>query len=165
MAGYMYDDKGFGDEQAASVRSNAQASAASNSGTSDYHFGDFLGNVWYGLSGSRQQNEYNERMYERELADNSRLAAEQRAWEERMSNSTYQRTVADMKRAGINPAILSGLTSGSANSIGSGSAASASSKGSGSGVSSGAAAVIGSVLGVLLLRNKKALKKAITSSL
>lgn len=105
-------------------------------------FPEGLGNFWYGISGAKAQNDYNTAMYERQTADNARLAAEQRAWEERMSNSTYQRTVEDMKRAGINPAMLSGITSGSAVSTGSGSAATAGSASSSSGTSNG---IIGSL--------------------
>ena len=101
-----------------------------------------LGNIWYNVSGAKAQNDYNTAMYERQTADNARLAAEQRAWEERMSNSTYQRTVDDMRKAGINPALLSGLSSGSTVSIGSGASASAGSASSSSGTSNG---IIGSL--------------------
>lgn len=57
---------------------------------------------------------------------NTRQAQIQREWQERMANTTYQRTVEDMKKAGINPILAAGLGL-SADSVGSGATASMSS--------------------------------------
>lgn len=54
---------------------------------------------------------------------NAEEAQKQRDWQERMANTVYQRTMADMRSAGLNPVLAAGAGLGTA-SVGGGSAAS-----------------------------------------
>jgi hypothetical protein len=55
--------------------------------------GGFVGDL-FGMKGQQDAN-----------AANAQQASDQRAWEERMSDTAYQRKVADLKAAGLNPAL------------------------------------------------------------
>ena len=70
-------------------------------------------------------NNYAHQMWQQTAEYNAEEAAKQRAWLEMMANTVYQRTVKDMKEAGINPVLAAGMGLGTA-SVSGGSAASAS---------------------------------------
>lgn len=75
----------------------------------------FTQNMW------DQTAAWNEEMFNRQMAFNAEQAQIQRDWSERMENTRYQRAMADMEKAGLNPILAYG---GVATGAGSGGAAS-----------------------------------------
>lgn len=88
----------------------------SYNGTNDWWFnggnrtavGTSLGLLWNEISGKTSSNEFNAAEAEKARIFSSSEAAKNRDWETMMSNTAYQRAVADMKAAGLNPAAIGG---------------------------------------------------------
>lgn len=72
---------------------------------------------------AEQANQIAMQQWEAAAKFNAEEAAKQRAWQERMANTVYQRTVEDMQKAGINPILAANNGLGTA-SVSGGSAAS-----------------------------------------
>lgn len=67
-------------------------------------FSDGISNIFTGNLDWQRQQTLNRQQQE----FNSAQAQKNRDWQEKMSNSAYQRATADLEKAGLNPALLAG---------------------------------------------------------
>lgn len=80
-----------------------QLSQGSMAGQQKYNRNSMLMQMGYNTLSAIQQGVYNHIEQQTAMSYNSAEAAKNRAWQEQMSNTSYQRAVEDMRKAGINP--------------------------------------------------------------
>lgn len=96
-------------------------------------FGGAIGRLWNNINGTTAQNLFNQLEAEKARVFSSAEAQKNRDWETMMSNTAYQRAVADMKAAGLNPAAIGGNAASTPSGAVAGTAAATSAASSGSG--------------------------------
>lgn len=80
-----------------------QLSQSSMAGQQKYNKNSMLMQMGYNTLSAIQQGIYNHIEQQAAMSYNSAEAAKNRAWQTQMSNTSYQRAVEDMRKAGINP--------------------------------------------------------------
>jgi hypothetical protein len=95
---------GSNDSYNREIASIANALSQANMGAQQkYNRGSMLMQMGYNTLSAIQQGVYNHIEQQAAMSYNSAQAATNRAWQEKMSNTSYQRAVEDMRKAGINP--------------------------------------------------------------
>ena len=99
-----FSNSGTNDEINKNIAALAnQLSQGSMAGQQKYNRNSMLMQMGYNTLGAIQQGIYNHIEQQAAMGYNSAEAAMNRAWQERMSNTSYQRAIEDMRKAGINP--------------------------------------------------------------
>lgn len=103
-SGGSFSNGGSNDDVNKEIASIANALSQANMGAQQkFNKNSMLMQMGYNTLGAIQQGVYNHIEQQTAMRFNSAEAAKNRAWQEQMSNSAYQRAVEDMRKAGINP--------------------------------------------------------------
>lgn len=99
-----FSNSGTNDQMNQTIAALAnQISQGNMAGQQKYNRNSMLMQMGYNTLGAIQQGIYNHIEQQTAMNYNSAEAARNRAWQEQMSSTSYQRAVEDMRKAGINP--------------------------------------------------------------